>query len=215
MFCQKCGNQLNEGAAFCPKCGTRIAVPSGIHVEAVNENNVKSVKPKKRKRGIIVVSIILVVCLLFFIVGISSSKNVNAGKGADDPAAIVQAFILCCQYRDTSYINQYLDEEFKSDSFITQMQGVIQKMDEQNFGDINLDGVTYEIGATYEEAGYTCVDITVNFAEKGLFGGNTIFGNRREVAISLHRANTPDGTKWFIGKPQSSYHDDETGLMAN
>ncbi len=24
MFCQKCGNELNDGAAFCPKCGTKI-----------------------------------------------------------------------------------------------------------------------------------------------------------------------------------------------
>lgn len=215
MFCQKCGNQLNEGAAFCPKCGTKIDVPSGIRVEAVNENSAKPVKPKKKKRGIIIVSIILALCLLCFIVGISSSKNVNAGKGADDPAAIVKAFVLCCQYRDTSYLDQYFDEEFKDDSFITQMQNVLQKMDEQNFGDINMDGVTYELGATYEEAGYTCIDITVNFAEEGLFGGNTIFGNRREFVISLHKANTPDGMRWFMGKPKSSYYNDETGLMTN
>ena len=25
MNCQKCGNQLNEGAVFCPKCGAPIA----------------------------------------------------------------------------------------------------------------------------------------------------------------------------------------------
>lgn len=214
MFCQKCGNQLNEGAVFCPKCGTRIDIPSSIRVEAVNENSAKPVKPKKKKR-VIIVSIILVLCLLCFIVGISSSKSVNAGKGADDPAAIGQAFVLCCQYRDTSYLDQYFDEEFKADSFIAQMQDFLQTMDEQNFGDINMSGVTCELGATYEEDGYTCVDMTVNFAEEGLFGGNTIFGNRRELVISLHRANTPDGTRWFIGKPKSSYYNDETGLMAN
>lgn len=24
MFCSKCGNQLDEGVAFCPKCGTKV-----------------------------------------------------------------------------------------------------------------------------------------------------------------------------------------------
>jgi hypothetical protein len=28
MFCAKCGNQLNEGTAFCPKCGTAVAAVS-------------------------------------------------------------------------------------------------------------------------------------------------------------------------------------------
>jgi hypothetical protein len=25
MFCSKCGNQINEGVAFCPQCGTAVA----------------------------------------------------------------------------------------------------------------------------------------------------------------------------------------------
>lgn len=217
MFCQKCGDQLNEGAAFCPKCGTRIDMPSGIRVGAVNGNKVKPlepVNPKKGKRGIIIVLFIFAICLLYFMVRTLGSKSVNAGKGADDPAAIGQAYVLCCQYRDTSYIDQYLDEELNSDSFITQMQDFIQEMDGQNFGDINIDGVTYELGATYEEAGFTCVDITINFAEKGLFGGNTIFGNSGKAVISLHKAKTPDGMKWFIGKQKTPrIIEDETGLM--
>lgn len=217
MFCQKCGNQLNESAAFCPKCGTRIDVPSGIRVGAVNGNKVKPlepVKPQKSKRGIIIVSIIFAIFLLYFIVGAIGRKSVNVGKGADDPAAIGQAYVLCFQYRDASYIDQYIDEELESDSFITQMQGYIQKMDELNIKDINMDGVTYKLGATYEEAGYTCVDITVHFAEKGLFGGNTILGNSFEKVISLHKANTPDGMRWFIGKPKTPrIIEDESDFM--
>ncbi len=26
MFCKKCGNQLNEGAAFCPCCGEKVVL---------------------------------------------------------------------------------------------------------------------------------------------------------------------------------------------
>lgn len=212
MFCQKCGNQLNEGAAFCPKCGSKVDASSSIPIQTVTAHIVEPEKPKKRKRGIIIVSLIVAICLLYFIVGTSDNKTVNAGKGADDPAAIGQAYVLSCQYRDTSYIDRYLDDEFKSDSFITRMQDDIQELDELNINDINMDGVICELGATYEEAGYTCVDITVLFAEKGLFGGNTILGDSFKIVIPLHKANTPDGMKWFVGKPKSPYYEDETGL---
>lgn len=34
MFCQKCGNQLNDGAAFCPKCGRKVLTTN----QAVDKN---------------------------------------------------------------------------------------------------------------------------------------------------------------------------------
>ena len=40
MFCQKCGSQLNEGAAFCPKCGAKTDAASGIRAQGTNENSV-------------------------------------------------------------------------------------------------------------------------------------------------------------------------------
>lgn len=60
MFCQKCGSQLNEGAAFCPKCGTKIDVTSGVRMQGTSENNIKLIKPKKSKRGLIILSIVVV-----------------------------------------------------------------------------------------------------------------------------------------------------------
>ncbi len=45
MFCRKCGAQLNKGAVFCPKCGTKVAVEStakqsegAIHVAEERQN---------------------------------------------------------------------------------------------------------------------------------------------------------------------------------
>ena len=36
MFCNKCGNIIDERAAFCPNCGNRVKI---YNVEAVDEKN--------------------------------------------------------------------------------------------------------------------------------------------------------------------------------
>lgn len=64
MFCQKCGNQLNEGAAFCPKCGAKVDAASSIPMQTATANNEKTVKLPKSKRGIMIVSIIVILLLL-------------------------------------------------------------------------------------------------------------------------------------------------------
>lgn len=214
MFCQKCGNQLNEGASFCPKCGLKIdAAPDSNSQEQVqyNQPNVKQIKHKEsKKRNFVTLFVILI---LFFMAMARMHVNneleritsVNAGKGAEDPSTIGRDFALCCQYKDTSYIDKYLDDELNYDSFIAQIKDIFQSMDEQNYGDINLDGVTCELGEKYEKNGYTCVDLTVNFAEEGLFGGNTRLGNKSQYTFPLHRVNVMGGNKWFIGIPELSY----------
>lgn len=30
MFCQNCGNRLNNGAKFCPSCGQKVVIPPEI-----------------------------------------------------------------------------------------------------------------------------------------------------------------------------------------
>lgn len=49
MFCQKCGNQLNEGAAFCPKCGAKVGEPK---INLVNQQpkpqNMTGVKTSRK-----------------------------------------------------------------------------------------------------------------------------------------------------------------------
>ena len=97
MFCQKCGNQLNEGAAFCPKCGTKVDVASGIRAEAVNENNVKPVKPKKSKRGIIIISIVVILLLIFI-------KSCTSHNG-DETYAVKKALLgtWTASFGDGSY----------------------------------------------------------------------------------------------------------------
>lgn len=52
MFCEKCGNKLNEGDLFCEKCGNRVAIDEGNIV----------LKHKKNKK--LIISIITLIILI-------------------------------------------------------------------------------------------------------------------------------------------------------
>lgn len=215
MFCQNCGSQLNEGAVFCPKCGTKTDAVSGIPVQDMGENNIKPIKPKKRKSGIIIVLIVIVLIAYAFFSrysGDSSHSNVNNGKGADDPITVAQAYMLCIQYRDTSYIEKYLDEQLDNDAYISRLEENFAVLAADGVDKINMDGITYDVGETYKESGNTYVSIEIHYSEQGRFGGNAVFGKSYKMTLNLHRAPTPDGEKWFLGKVPSSVHNDNTGL---
>lgn len=47
MFCKNCGAEVNEGAAFCPKCGTAVGGEATTKKQIVEDGEVKyQVKPK-------------------------------------------------------------------------------------------------------------------------------------------------------------------------
>lgn len=98
MFCQNCGSQLNEGAAFCPKCGTKVDAASGIHMQGTNENSVNQqpnqafyttlnpnlqeqaqydqpIKKKRHKYKPII--IVMIVSALVYLAGTFLFKNAN------------------------------------------------------------------------------------------------------------------------------------------
>jgi hypothetical protein len=68
MYCQKCGNQMNESAAFCTKCGT----PVGGGVDAANYSAVSgqsSLPTNKAVKG----NVLGLVALALSLVGLLSS----------------------------------------------------------------------------------------------------------------------------------------------
>ena len=42
MFCQKCGNQMEEGSKFYPKCGSQTASAQTVVVDNMGGGNFKS-----------------------------------------------------------------------------------------------------------------------------------------------------------------------------
>lgn len=219
MYCMYCGAENSEGSKFCQKCGAPLAIgqTAGQALGQSAFSAQQTVKePKKRKSVVIsifkiiiftisrligiLVGCIIAVVIIGAITYIFSAKPwANRGKGADDPTAVARAYLLCCQYRDTSYIEKYLDETWDNDNILESLEEYFQKMDAINFGEINMSGVTYDVGKEYERSGYTCVSVTIHFAEKGFFGGNTILGYSGETTLVLHMRNTLNGEKWFMG----------------
>lgn len=86
MYCNNCGNKLNQGEIFCSNCGTRIQ-SEVINNQGINKktNN----KLKKILSGLIILSIIIIILILLFskpnnsVVGIWDCKPFNSGQNQD------------------------------------------------------------------------------------------------------------------------------------
>ncbi len=82
MFCQKCGNEVNEGVGFCPKCGSKMRT----------EGNVAEIKGNDLGRLTMVVALLLATQALFTIVSTVIGGTVNTMYG--DFFQIVPAIIM-------------------------------------------------------------------------------------------------------------------------
>lgn len=89
-ICRKCGNSLEEGQEFCPKCGNKY----GVEVEAdkqtaINEfnKNVEKSKNKKKRAPFVIGGIVLIAIVGLFVWGLkqadwsfSQLQNITSGK---------------------------------------------------------------------------------------------------------------------------------------
>ena len=73
-FCEKCGQYLNEGAAFCPSCGKRVPGRSPEQVEAEREE-IRSVMSSRLQWAAIMM---LVYSIPFLIIGIYISVSLDS-----------------------------------------------------------------------------------------------------------------------------------------
>ena len=88
MFCENCGNQLNDEALFCPKCGQAIKKEvTEVKVEKVQEQKVKAeigsveksdrnhVKSEEKKSGVSGKVLIAVVIIIIVLACLKSDEN--------------------------------------------------------------------------------------------------------------------------------------------
>lgn len=102
MFCSNCGKQIDDNAAFCPECGTKLAVAATPVVEApkaetpvaeapkaattapIAEATTTEPAPKKKSKGPVIVIIILLLLLLAAGVAIWYLTSDNYQNKRDD-----------------------------------------------------------------------------------------------------------------------------------
>ena len=77
-FCTQCGNELDEKAVMCPKCGTTM----------------ETLKVEKQTNGMAIAGFILsfffaLLGLIFSIIGLNKSKTTNSGRGLSIAGIII------------------------------------------------------------------------------------------------------------------------------
>lgn len=107
MFCPKCGNQLEENAKFCAKCGYSVnqfqasAPNTGVPVHA---SEVPVHKEKKRKKRGIRIVVILIVLLFVMIAGVGALSG-----GDSDVETVKNSYPEVYKDLDTDF-----DEAFRN-----------------------------------------------------------------------------------------------------
>lgn len=84
MFCIKCGNEIPDGAQFCPKCGTRV----------INEP-LKKTQILKKKKGLTISIEIVVFSAILSILSVISSISLFAGKYGNNLQTRPYVFVSC------------------------------------------------------------------------------------------------------------------------
>ena len=99
MICKNCGNQLNENAMFCPKCGhktekqmqgTEAAVQSNTNNKNITGNvDRKETHKKKHKMPIIIAIVVVIIGLLKFC-GSANPAPTNSAGGSNSVPTMAQ-----------------------------------------------------------------------------------------------------------------------------
>lgn len=187
VVCESCGREIPEKAKICPYCYQKNVARTG---------GAKSVLKKIWDAVVMLVGIAIIIYGVSHYIKVSRT---NEGKGADDPVVIAKTYMIALDERDAGLVSNYLDDRAGNSKIIDGLNQGIQEFEDNDIKPLNLSGMKYEVSEEYEKNGYTNITVIVDFAETGLFGGNTIFGKGGYYTLFMHKAKTPDGYKWFLG----------------
>ncbi len=81
MFCEKCGNKLDEDAVFCTKCGAKVGeITNNLKTEKKDDNEIKlSVKPKFKFAYLTLPSLIIWLILIALFAGTIEAAEAETG----------------------------------------------------------------------------------------------------------------------------------------
>lgn len=75
MFCENCGEQINDNATVCPNCGVHISNEKPISIENGNNNTVSPNKANNSRKTIIVSAVIAAVIFLIVIIAVIANRT--------------------------------------------------------------------------------------------------------------------------------------------
>ena len=172
MFCEKCGNQLNDGAAFCPRCGHPVmpgpgaaSVPPNAPLNAMA--NVPPNAPANNSSSTKKVLVIIGVVVVLFIVGIIVLLKMFLSKTEE----VVEE----------TPIAEYVEEDELTRQY-KQYLGTWKCA-----GDImHPDGMLHRVGSY------------IYFTEDGIDSSDALGSNRRWYALEDLQYYNTDGDDYFV-----------------
>ena len=94
MFCNKCGNRMEDDAVFCAKCGNRVGVQAEVNIPVPQSPQGQSVKGKKKKPAAVVIAVAIVVVIIAGVfVWLKSSGGGLIGGDYTDPIAGAMVYV--------------------------------------------------------------------------------------------------------------------------
>ena len=113
MFCKNCGTQIEDGAAFCPKCGAQTGSS-----RTSGENGVvgKKMPGKKKKKGkglkyvLIAFGVLLAASVGLSMCGDETKDNAGIREGTEENLEMDTNYISMVQ---TGYLGEFTDAEVK------------------------------------------------------------------------------------------------------
>ena len=113
MYCQKCGNNIENGAKFCARCGTAVNNNPAVARPVVNNPQTNTPQPikkdeqKNKKVPIIIAAVTLLLVIvgvvLFFVLSDGSDKNTAAKADSEEKTTVAQTEdALADEYNDTT-----------------------------------------------------------------------------------------------------------------
>lgn len=113
MFCKKCGNELKEGAKYCPRCGAKIVINTGSDIDKKMSVNEDRKQNKDNKKVFLVIGCIAVVMLGIVVIGY---KQLNHNEESETPEINNQVYSTETKREETISQESETTEVFQTES---------------------------------------------------------------------------------------------------
>ena len=185
--CPACGNTVSSHATACPFCGHPMPK-----------------KAKSHAKGIFKFLFALAIVLVAFwaITDFIPKLNRNNNKGAASLDSAVKTYVEALEYNDAGKCEILFDDNMKlsddeKNSDISKLRTKL-KATIKNFDKVNWESYRYDIGDEYQTGNLTCCRVKISVFPKGWVFENSTIENGAYFEILFHKADTPQGEKWFV-----------------